>query len=98
MENTSKRLFDASPVDDTVVEQVLKQHWPGAVLGSRIKSSQNVTFTGELPGAKKVIVRATSTPDCLSRIQDELAFLRYVADKNVSACGPVGVGVAASND
>lgn len=47
---------------------------------------------------QKVIVRATATPDCLPRISDELAFLRFVADAGVRACGPVEPGLSVSAD
>ena len=43
-------------------------------------------------------MRATSTPNCESRIQDELTFLRYVVSKGVTACGPIEPGVAVSKD
>lgn len=41
-------------------------------------------------------MRATATPGCESRIQDELAFLRYVKQNGVSACGPIEPGCIGS--
>lgn len=60
-------MFDDKPVDDTIVEQVLAKHWPEIKLGARLKASQNVTYAAEMNG-EKVIVRATATPDCESKI------------------------------
>jgi len=43
-----RRLFESYPVDDAVVAATLSAGWPGAKLGPRLKSSQNVTYSGEL--------------------------------------------------
>ncbi|KAL6047626.1 APH domain-containing protein [Balamuthia mandrillaris] len=93
-----KRLFDATPVDDAVVAATFEAGWPGSKLGPRLKSSQNVTYTGHLHDGQKVIVRATATPGCLSRIEDELAFLRYIVAAGVRACGPIEPGLRLSDD
>lgn len=85
-------------MDDAVVAATLSASWPGAKLGDRIKSSQNVTYSAELADGRKAIVRATATPGCLQRVRDELAFLRYVAAAGVRACGPVEPGLAVSED
>jgi hypothetical protein len=47
-ERGRKRLFESTPVDDEVVAATLSAAWPGARLGARLKSSQNVTYAGEL--------------------------------------------------
>ncbi len=47
---------------------------------------------------KKVVVRATASPGCRARIDDEVTFLRFVVAAGMAACGPIEPGVAASDD
>ncbi len=50
--SSSRRLFDSCPVDDALVADVLSKHWGGAILNERMKSSQNVTYSGTLPSGE----------------------------------------------
>ena len=94
-----RRLFDETPVDDDVVRAVVAAAWPGAALGTRVKTSQNVTYKGTLADGSPVAVRATATEGAVSRIEGELAFVRAAVAAGVcSCCEPIEPGHAVSAD
>ena len=96
--STGRRLFHTDPVDDKTVADLLASSWPGAVLGHRIKSSQNVTYKATLSDGKDCIVRATATPGAFDRILAEVQFVAAMEAAGVAACGPIAPWLAKNGD
>ena len=82
-------LFEKLPVSRDAVAAAVAQRW-GLDLGAALKESQNTTFAATR-GAERFAVRASPDPrqERAARIDDELAFVSFVARSVPGVCAPV---------
>ena len=82
-------LFEQLPVPRDAVAAAVAERW-GLQLGAALKESQNTTFAATR-GAERFAVRASPDPrrERAPRIDDELAFVAFVARAVPGVCAPV---------
>lgn len=84
-------LFETFPVERSVVETAMAEHWGLKLDEKPLKASQNVTYRATDEHGKPCAVRVTPDPrnEQHGRILKEVAFVSYLQDKLDGVCGPV---------